>query len=513
MNPTLIFFMFLSLLVPALLSIFTPILIANAITAITVYDYDEAIYQTCLEFAVLIISTISYLVYHFLSAKINRTITYNFNNYIYENISNNKIKKNITLSTIKDIDECLVFNKNLIYKLCFFVKSAIILIIIFRYSKILSLILIAVSLVSYLILKVTDSKIQEKNKKLSTLQLESMKFFNSIKSGESAESNYNLESALKEKYFNFVSENVKTNNSILFFYNINNNFVTLILKIAVFSATIFLIGQVKLTAITLSVYLILTPYLTSSAENLISFFDIFSDIGIMDNKLKEFESLQFASNKKTEAPITLNSYNLYFYNVAVDNGENKLTLQIKQNESVLFVDENLDSAEKLYKILTKQSNNYSGGIFLDEKNISLFSVTDYNKIAAGVSPQEKFFNVSIFENLFMVCPNRKKIFQAVKQLGLDFFTDGLPQKLNTIVDDKINQKFLFFLGIARAYLSGVKIIFILDYPQNLSKQEQTILLNMLSKIKHTCSELAFFANKKFVSSFDKTIFLEQNNKT
>ena len=82
-NPYLLLGEFLTLLLPSILSIISTVLTANLITAITVYDFNKAIFLLSLDFGFILISAISYLIYHFLSAKINKTIVINYQNYLY----------------------------------------------------------------------------------------------------------------------------------------------------------------------------------------------------------------------------------------------------------------------------------------------------------------------------------------------------------------------------------------------------------------------------------------------
>ena len=89
-KPFLIFLIFLTLIVPAVLSVWTPVILSNTITAITVYDFNRAIHQTILGFGIIVISAISYFLYHLVSVKVNRIIITNFQTYIYQNVKSNK---------------------------------------------------------------------------------------------------------------------------------------------------------------------------------------------------------------------------------------------------------------------------------------------------------------------------------------------------------------------------------------------------------------------------------------
>lgn len=513
-KPFLIFLMFLTLIIPALLSVWTPILVSNTITAITVYDFSRAIQQTTLEFIVILVSAILYFIYHKISEKVNKTIITNYQSYIYHNVKNNKNVKNIDVTILKDIQTCVNFNKNLIYKFCFFIKALIILGIILYHSYILALGIIFVSIVSYFLLKLTDNKIQSKTQELAKYEKVSIGLFNSICGGDNAEKNYNLEYALKDKYFQYVDENIKLSNSISMLYNINNNFISLILKAAVFASTLFLIGQVKSTELTLSVYLILTPYLTSSAENLISFFDIFPELALMDNILKHFESLKYIKSTPQEKPVEIETFNLYYYNISTTSNLKlkDFGLKIPYKSLVCFIGDEDYKIEEIFNLTTKQSLPDGGCIFLGDKNISNLDQQTLNKHISAVSPDEQFFNISIFENLFLVCPSRNKILKAIKDLNLTNFISSFPDKFNTVLNNDLSSKQRFFLGLARAYLSGSKIINIFKLPENLTKTDLDLFKHILLVFKKNCTVICYLNSPKLESIFDEIYFIEINKK-
>lgn len=512
-KPTLIFLMFLTLIIPVMLSVWTPILVSNTITAITVYDFKKAMSQTIIEFIIVLLSAVLYFLYHLISNKVNRIIVINYQNYIYYNVKNNQEIKSVNISLLKDISTCVEFNKNLIHKFCFFLKALVILGIILYYSYILALSIVIVSIITFLLLKITDKKIQFKTKTLSQDENISLNLFNSICSGDSVEQSYNLELALKDKYFQYVHKNIKTSNSISLYYNINNNFISLILKSAVFLSTIFLIGEVRSTELTLSVYLILTPYLTSSAENLISFFDVFSEIALMDNILNHFESLKYIQTPAEEKPIQIDTFNLYFYNLTTSN-KLKLkesNLKINYKDAVCFVGDEDYKIQEIFDIISKKEKPANGCVLLGDKNISDLSEQNYNKFVASVSPDDKFFSISIYENFYLVCESRTKIFKEIKTLGLSKFINSFEEKYNTILHD-LSSKQRFLLGLARAYLSGAKIINIYKIPDNLPVSDKLLIKQTIKNINKKCTIICYFNDEQFKELFDYIYVIENNGK-
>ncbi|MBR2391342.1 MAG: hypothetical protein IKB06_02490, partial [Clostridia bacterium] len=301
------------------------------------------------------------------------------------------------MPVLTDIYACTSFNKNLLYKLCFLIKSVVILCIIIKYNLFIAFAIISVSTISFLLLKFTDKQIQNNNLKLSSLQSNSLELFNSIHQNAKEEQNEKASSTLKNKYFDIVSDTIKTTNKVSLFYNINNNFITLLLKTTIFAATLFLISEIKTTALTLSLYLILTPYLTSSAQNLISFFDLFSEFGTIENALSNFENLAVKNPQSESKPLELKSFGLTFFNVCTKpTSENEMYLQptnfkLNENSFYLFVG-NCDSGKEiLFNLLNKKETPSSGSIFVDDKTLESISQKDFSKIIASTTDDPYFY--------------------------------------------------------------------------------------------------------------------------
>ena len=234
----------------------------------------------------------------------------------------------------------------------------------------------------------------------------------------------------------------------------------------------------------------------------------------MSNILSHFNSLKYTSTPKEEQPVTINSYNLYIYNVSTEGKFklNNLSLKINHKDCVCFVSDDDEKLDAFFNILTRKNKVTSGCVFLGDKNISDFTTPDFNKYIISVTLNEQFFNVSIYENFFMVCPSRTKIFKEIKNMGLLEKINSFDDKYNTIIKDDVSQKNKFFLGIARAYLAGAKIINIYKLPENLSKPDNELIVKILNYLKRHCTVICYFNNIKFKEIFDTVYDLKNINK-
>ena len=468
------------------------------------------------DFAAILISAASYFVYHIISSNVNRQIIFNFQNYIYSSVQENKNINKINMSILSDVYSATNFNKNLLYKLCFLIKSIVLLFIIIKYNLFIALVVTAVSFVSFFLLKFTDKKIQKQNLLFSEYQNESLELFNSIQQGAEIEQNQNVSNKLKNKYFDCVEKSVKSTNKISLLYNINNNFITLILKTTIFALTFFLIKEIKTTALTLSLYLLLTPYLSSTAENLISFLDLFSEFGTVENALLNFDSLRHQTNDVETEPVEFENFNLYFHQASTSKLSTSpkitnLSLELKSKTIALFVGSPESGKSTLFNLLCRKENLSNGSIFIGNKNIENIPKNIYSKILSTTTKTPYFYNVSILENLYLVCQNKSKISKTIEQFGLKQEISSLKNKLDTVVNENLNPNLIFFLGILKCYLSGSKIICIYDFPDDLLKKDIEIFENILTLIKKDCLVIIFSNNKK-LSHLSNQVFELENGK-
>lgn len=510
-KPVLLVFEFMFLLVPAGLSIITPIVSAEIITSLTVYDFNKAVSKLTLNFIIIIISAASYFAYHIISSKVNKTIILNINSYVYKNVKENQNISSVSASVFENITECADFNKQFLYKTCFFIKSIVLLLIISFYNIILGLVLIIVSAISYFLLRFTDGKIQLHSKNYSKYQGEALSLFNNIQQGNETSKTYNLDETLKDKYFKYIETNIKTRNRISLYYCINNNFISLILKSTVFIATIYLISLLKSTTLTLSHYLILTPYLTSSAQNLISFFELFSEFGIVENLMADFDALVFMSEQKQKPSFELSTYNLYFFNASASTTTTEihnLDIKINHKECVCFVGSKNSGKRAIFELIKRSIKPDSGMVLLDSKNIFDINPGTYLKLITFTTKNPYLYNVSIFENLFMVCENKTKISTGIKAFGLRQEINSLPEKENTVLSANSHPNLAYFLGLLRSYLSGAKIICIYEIPPTFTAKEYDLLKKIVQYLKKHCTLIFFIHDDKICTHADKTLYVE-----
>lgn len=483
---------FIVLIIPSMLSILSPVLTASVISSITVFDFKNAKIMLALDFGIILLTAGLYFVYHIFSSKLQREILISASSEVYNKVRANKKIDHVTSATTEDIWTFSTFNSNLLYKLCFLIKSLIILGIIFAYNFFLALILFLVSIISALLLSITNKQIQKHTLTLSKAKGESLELFNNIQRGTDLEGNNYMEGTMRYKYMDSVINCSKTNSKITLFYNLNNNFISLILKTAVFLSTFYLISQIQSTFLTLPVFLVLTPYLTSSAQNLIAFFEIFPEIGIVQNILREFDKLspEEIEPENTSKP---NSFKIEFIHASFSDDYNSisnLNLNIEEKEIIQIIGKGKSGKRAVAQILTKKSLPTSGTVLLGGKNIVEITSEEFSKLVYITYKEPYFYSLSILENL-KAASKKTKINKCIETLNLSNLIKSLPNGLDTIISSKVPPKTLFFLGLVRAYLSDAKIILIYEIPSNLDDSERETLKHIISVLSQNSTVILF----------------------
>jgi len=180
----------------------------------------------------------------------------------------------------------------------------------------------------------------------------------------------------------------------------------------------------------------------------------------------------------------------YDSEIVLDN----ISFDLPQGKKVAVVGPSGAGKSTLANLLMRFWEFDTGQIFLDEKDIRLYTTVESRKVFSLVSQGTYLFNTSLSENLRLAQPNanRQEIENACNQAGLNEFVSTLPKGLDTIVGERGVQ----FSGgerqrvaIARSLLKDAPI-FIFDEPTaNLDPDNERRLVDTLLRIPKNKSVL------------------------
>lgn len=535
-NPskTLLFFQALTAIIPAVLTVVAAVPAANAITSITIADYEATIKWLCIVFAIDLVKQISWTIQYRcainqlgyvypriqeqLFLKIFHADDQNFK-YTSKEKMINTITNNITVLS----DFC----DQISHKLSYLFQAIMTIVIIFTTNYLIGFLITSIAIIVYFVLNALNSAIGKKSLDIQEERDSLTETFADFVDGRVLSTDLNLSTNLHEKYFNKVNTLVKHYKKRNKLQALRDQWVYIAYTFVILLATIYLVRLVDDNSLTVTTYLVITPYLTSAITRMKDFFAIFNDLQnanisalrvktLLDMSTKDLIEFGNNSTNKIDGAITFSNV-YYSSDDKVDKSLNTIrtfNAQIKKNDIVLFQGLKSCGKRSLFYMLRRAIRPDSGTITFDTINIYDFDVETYKHNISYVTNKPYFFNDTILQNLKYVEQNKKKIIKICKNLGIHETIMNLPDKYETniITNPKaLSDKDKFLLGLARALLTESEIFMIYEFPIGLTTSEQEIIKQTLLTLKKQRTIIIFSAENRVNDIINRHFYIKNGN--
>lgn len=527
-NQVVWFFQIVLYLLSSSLSILTALPNAKAINSLVIFDFDNTLYFLFISFVMLIISKILLAICYGLDTKQLYHIYPKLQQKIFDKVfisSDQSFSLNSKEKMINIITDNLAslsdFCDRFALKISRLASSLLTIGIIFYYNKLVGLIIFSSSLIILLLMKWVNSAIIKKTVYIYNQRDKLTETFANIVDNRIIGQDLNLKESLKSKYFSNISGILKGYRKRTTLKSVRDNFINILYNIIIFALTIYLVKLVRLNTLTSTIYLVIVPYLTSSINHLLDFFDIFADTEtaflnasrvktLLDMDEKDLSMFGSNTTENLEGAITF-SFVSY-------EGENQnlgslqpFFAQIEKHQAVLFQGNKGCGKRAIFYMLRRAIKPTTGTITFDTINIYDFSQSSYMKNLAYVTYKPHFYIGTIMENLKLVEKSKNKIYEACKKVGIHDYILSLPDSYQT--DLSTDQNILssekkFLLTLARSLLLKTEILLIYEFPPSLSENEIANITKLLGSLKKEKTIIIFSAKNYTQSIIDHTYFVE-----
>lgn len=450
--------------------------------------YLSSLYNQKNNYHIVLFLFLLFSVFKIIIDYIKNSIVFDFDNNFDSKLTNNIYKKILSLplkyhhsrpvgdimSRVNDLSSIKEFINFVSFSLITdFLFVIIIFIIIFFINKLLFLLLIIFALTYMFVYLLFRDKIysmslilKEKNSEVNSYLIESILGIDTIK-------NFNIEKErklrFKSKYNNLLKLNVKYNKFILSI-ELFQNFIMTISNVFILFVGIKLVNKGLLLFSNLIIINSLLIYFFISLKNIIYFDRILIDSKNSYNRLEDLLDEEEDNNNKSN--FNFNN-NIEFKNVAYSydsyNIFENLSFNIDKGDFVFVKGDSGVGKSTLFKILTKQINDYKGKVIIDNTNIKNLSLNDIRNNICFVSQNEIIFTDTILNNITLFKEVAKKELEKVIRItGIDKFLKEKNISLNFFLEENGHnisggerQRIL----LARALLQNKKIL-ILDETTN-----------------------------------------------
>ena len=269
----------------------------------------------------------------------------------------------------------------------------------------------------------------------------------------------------------------------------------------------------SLIAFCLYLFQIMTPLV-----NIGQFFKNSKTLNELSGKLvemfemeKENSGSKLVGNVLQNENIVLNSVSFaYDKKKVLDN----LSLTIEAKKTLAIVGPSGSGKSSLFNLLERFYSNYEGNITVAGNEIREFDLNDWRKKISYVQQMSATSEDSILKNLtYGLSENvsRELINSAMKDAGIYDYVESLPEKLDTVLNEKgsnLSSGQLQRLLIARALIRQADILLLDEVTANLDSENEALIKKTLEELRAKKTIIIIAHRLSTVTSADKIIFLD-----
>lgn len=322
-----------------------------------------------------------------------------------------------------------------------------------------------------------------------------------------------------EKSINEVSEKVYAMRNTHMNYNFAITVVGSIFEVLLVIILIYLLIN---HSVTIALAIVLYSYRNNILGTLMyavaNLLEELKDFNLSCNRVfsllesKEFKKEQFGSKHLEKVNGDFEFKDVVFGYNKDRTVLNKLSFNVKANETVGFVGKSGSGKTTIFNLLCKMYDIDDGEIKIDGYNINTLDEDSIRGNITIISQNPYIFNMSIRDNLKLVKDDLtdKEMIEACKIACLDDFVNTLPNKYDTVIgeggvtlSDGERQR----LAIARAFIQKTEIILFDEATSALDNETQSKIATALNNLKREYTILIIAHRFSTIVNCDKIYYI------
>lgn len=430
------------------------------------------------------------------------------------------------ISRIRELDQIREFitNKSVSVIIDLFF-STVFLIVMFVYSKILTLIvLIIVALIGILYITMTP-ELRARLENKFQMSAQSNSYLVESVTGVQTVKSLSIEGIMQKKWNDYLGRYVKSGFNLSIMSNFAGSLSNLFQKmmtIAILWVGVTLVIKNQLTIGQLIAFQMFANQFTAPVMRLVNLWNEFQQVLLGVDRLGDIlnNPVEITSSKAITLPQingAIRIENLSFKYSA--NGPMVLSginINIKQGQSIGIVGRSGSGKSTITKLIQKLYLPNEGTIYIDEVDVRQMNpIWLRNKI--GVVLQENYlFSGTIRDNISMPKPDApiEMIIQAAQIAGAHSFISEMPEGYDTMVGERgstLSGGQRQRIAIARALITNPKIIIFDEATSALDYESEHVIMENLDKIKKGRTTIIIAHRLSTVKNCDIIAALDKGN--
>lgn len=322
-----------------------------------------------------------------------------------------------------------------------------------------------------------------------------------------------------EKSINEVSEKVYAMRNTHMNYNFAITVVGSIFEVLLVIILIYLLIN---HSVTIALAIVLYSYRNNILGTLMyavaNLLEELKDFNLSCNRVfsllesKEFKKEQFGSKHLEKVNGDFEFKDVVFGYNKDRTVLNKLSFNVKANETVGFVGKSGSGKTTIFNLLCKMYDIDDGEIKIDGYNIDTLDEDSIRGNITIISQNPYIFNMSIRDNLKLVKDDLtdKEMIEACKIACLDDFVNTLPNKYDTVIGEggvTLSGGERQRLAIARAFIQKTEIILFDEATSALDNETQSKIATALNNLKREYTILIIAHRFSTIVNCDKIYYI------
>lgn len=340
-------------------------------------------------------------------------------------------------------------------------------------------------------------------------------FFTQIINGLSEIKVFNIMSKIKSEYFKRNDEYLDEHNKIINNEVMRNYIVPSITMLSEAILMIYYIFKFIHGEITVDIIILTNSYFGNMFSSLNSLITNLGNLRVVKASIdrygaiifEEKSTIAFGNNKLDRINGNIEFQNIIFgYNDRIIL--NNLSFQIPTRQITAIVGESGSGKSTIFNLVLRFYKPKSGRVTIDGIDIYDFDKETYSQNVSIVKQDPFIFNMSIYDNLSLINPDKREIESVCKQVHLHDYIMGLSNGYDTIINEDATdlsggQKQR--LSIARTLLKKSEVILLDEITSALNRELADNIFDLLKELKTNHTILMITHKKEEAEECDNII--------
>lgn len=523
-------FQFITVVIASVCLVFESYYMAKVTTCVSAGQWNMAIANLIISFAILAIRTFTWDFNYRNQYKLVGRSYLRIQKELYDKIIgssdtnlNNNSKERLTNILHGDVYDTSNFADTVCSKSRYLISSLICIGYVMFANLYMGFVMVAVFIINILVLRKINDKIANatQNDKLSTDREYEM-FSQAIESKNIVEE-LGIKQKVRDKTLDTSYEYMKSKYKYNIALSYLDNYFVMFYRFIRFALTIALIFLLKGNLITITAYFVIVSYVADTLSYNNEFCKLFTELkkahvaATRVNIILNFEDrkvLDIGNIDRNSINGEIDFIDVYYHDDKDDEFKLKdlhdVSFHIGNNECVLFKGERGCGKRTIFYLLRRVVEVNSGEIFVGRTTLREYSKQSQIENINYVSTKTYFFKDSIRANLKLVNSDNDEIENACKLVNVYDSIMKLKDGFDSPVD-LLSQRDKYLLSVARTLLMHSEIVIFYEFPSYLSDEDEEIVKRVIEIIKLNHTVIIFSGTNKCNDIVDK-IYNVKNGK-